>query len=262
MPKTSELVRDRTGIDLVRFAPAAPRLRAEPEDPPAGEESEAGAGTLFGHFSVFDSWYEIDSYWEGNFIESVAPGAFAKTFADDVQRCWFEHGYSSVLGSMTLGTNERLEEDDIGAAYEVALFDGLPTVLLAGLRAGVYGASFRFRIMEQTIDEEPGVSDHNPKGLPEVRLLRLQVPEFGPVSIGASPAATANLRSTDRFYEAMRSHDPSRWADAARRAGIGAPDDLPVGASTVGAAGGEQATPNTSRAMDMALRLPKEHTTS
>jgi len=235
-------MRDRSTFDVVRYAPAG-RVRTmhpDGEDPGPDEDHPAELeGVLYGHFSVFDRWYEIDSMWEGHFLERVAPGAFAETFANDTQRCWFEHGYSAVLDRMSLGAVEVLTEDEIGAYYEVRLFSGLPQVFVEGLAAGEYGASFRMRILAETVDSDPGVSDHNPKGLPEVTIERVSCPEFGPVSIGASPYATANLRcGTDRFYDELRSRDADAWNRARAAAGLGT--DRTVGADARGSAGGEQ----------------------
>lgn len=242
------LLRDRSSFDVVRYALHAPQVRAE--DPDDGLE-----GILHGHFSVFNRWYEIDSPWEGHFLERVAPGTFLTTFAEDVQRCWFEHGFDPTIGRMSLGAIETLEEDGTGAHYEVRLFDGVPSLLREGLAAGEYGASFRMRITGETINAEPGESDHNPKGLPEVTITEVRCPEFGPVSIGASPAATANLRcATDQFYERMRSADP----DAYERARSAADLTDPVESVPGGTGGGGEETPDPTgraRASAQALRL-------
>lgn len=262
------LLRDRKLFDIVRLAPAG-TVRAATEEPPAAEPPDTATegDVLYGHFSVFNRWYEIDSYWEGNFMERVAPGTFTQTFDEDQQRCWFEHGHSMILDRLSLGTIDDLREDDVGAYYEVGLFNGLPPVLLEGLRAGQYGASFRMRILEETINSDPGVSKDNPKGLPEVTIERVQCPEFGPVSLGASPDATANLRSgTDTFYEQLRSRDAELWARTARVAGMPL-DTIPTaGADTRGAAGGAQATTDLDRGRAAVARLItagvplKEHT--
>lgn len=243
-------MRDRAGFDVVRYAPAG-TVRAEDADTETGPE-----GVLYGHFSVFDRWYEIDSPWEGHFMERVAPGTFTDTFAEDVQRCWFEHGYSSILDHASLGKIERLEEDSTGAYYEVRLFPGLPEFFVEGLRAGEYGASFRMRILGEEINEEPGPSDHNPRGLPEVTITKVRCPEFGPVSIGASPFATANLRcGTDDFYQAMRGRDPEGFTRARLAAGL---DDLtvPVESAPGGAGGGgEEPHSGPDRGRHNAVRL-------
>lgn len=236
------MLRDRSGFDVVRYALHAPQVRME-----ATEDAEDGI--LHGHFSVFNRWYEIDSPWEGNFLERVAPGTFSKTFAEDVQRCWFEHGYDSTVGRMSLGSIQTLEEDSTGARYEVRLFDSVPGLLREGLAAGEYGASFRMRITGEEINADPGESEHNPRGLPEVTITEVRCPEFGPVSIGASPHATANLRcATDQFYERMRSADPDAYETARSAASLTDPVE-----SAPGGAGGEgeetpTARPDTGRA--------------
>lgn len=213
----SNRLRDRSGFDIVRYADA-PALRNPTVDPERLADQSGNEvpldGILTGHFSVFNRWYEIDSYWEGNFMERIAPGAFETTFAEDVQRCWFEHGHSSTLSRMSLGSIDTLREDNVGAFYEVRLFDGLPRMFLDGLAAGEYGASFRMRIIAEQINQDPGVSAHNPKGIPEVTITEVRCLEFGPVSIGASPFATANLRGSDHYYEQLRTADP----DAHQRA--------------------------------------------
>ena len=240
------MLRDRSGFDVVRYALSAPSVRAEQADGPEG--------VLFGHFSVFNRWYEIDSPWEGNFMERVAPGTFRRTFAEDVQRCWFEHGYDSTVGRMSLGAIDTLREDGTGAYYEVRLFDSVPGLLREGLEAGEYGASFRMRITAEEVNSDPGVSDHNPRGIPEVTITEVRCPEFGPVSIGASPHATANLRcATDQFYERMRSADP----DAYERARSAADLTDPVESAPGGAGGEGEETPihGRARASAAALRL-------
>lgn len=173
-------------------------------------------GTLTGHFSVFDAWYEVDSVWEGHFIERIAPGAFKKTFAEnrDGMRVTFNHGQDPQLGDKVLGPIERLEEDGVGAAYEVPLLDTTYNRdLLPGLRAGLYGASFRFRVMKEEFNQKPSRSAHNPEGIPERTIKEVHVMEFGPVTFPASPTATAAVRSLTDVY-AMRqfTRDPERLA--------------------------------------------------
>lgn len=159
--------------------------------------------TLHGHFSVFNSWTEIDSVFEGRFLERVAPGAFASTFAEDRgrMRVLFQHGRDAMVGDKPLGPITTLREDELGAAYEVRMLDtAYNAELLPGLRAGVYGASFRFQVVRERLDQKPPVSSYNPKGIPERTIEQARVLEFGPVTFGAYDAATAGVRSlTDRF---------------------------------------------------------------
>jgi len=156
--------------------------------------------TLFGHFAVFNRWTKIDSMWEGTFMERIAPGAFTKTFREgkDGMKVLFNHGQDFQIGDKVLGPIARLEEDDEGAYYEVPLFDtSYNRDLAPGLKAGVYGASFRFRVMKEEFVQNPKRSKDNPDGLPERTIKEAQVSEFGPVTFPAYDDATASARSAD-----------------------------------------------------------------
>jgi phage head maturation protease len=69
-------------------------------------------GTLTGAFAVFNQWTEINSMWEGNFIERIAPSAFKKTVAENLSgmRVLFQHGQDPQVGDKPLGPIESLNE--------------------------------------------------------------------------------------------------------------------------------------------------------
>jgi HK97 family phage prohead protease len=170
---------------------------------------------MAGHFAVFDQWTEISSMWEGNFMERFVPGAFRKTFREnrDRMRVLFQHGMDPQVGDKPLGPITDLREDDEGAAYEVPLLDAsyVRDQVLPGLQAGLYGASFRFKVMREEIVDEPKASDANPHGLPERTVKEAQVMEFGPVTFPAYPGATAGVRSlTDDFIQRCFERDPDK----------------------------------------------------
>ncbi len=164
---------------------------------------EDGSRTLAGHFAVFNQWTEISSMWEGNFMERIVPGAFRKTFRENAPsiKVLFNHGQDPSIGDKPLGPINNLAEDSVGAAYEVGLLDtSYVRELVPGLQAGLYGASFRFRVMREDIVEEPEPSPSNPRGLPERTIREAKVMEFGPVTFPAYEGATAGVRSqTDEF---------------------------------------------------------------
>jgi len=181
--------------DLVRAVWPGSEFRADsPTD---------GLGTLTGHFSVFDAWYEVDSLWEGRFIERIAPGSFLDTITEDraSMRVTLNHGTDPVAGDKPLGPITLLEEDATGPAYEVDLIDtSYNRDILPGLRAGLYGSSFRFNVQAEEWDNEPRKTKHNPEGLPERTITKARVFEFGPVTFPANGKAEAGVRSlTDRF---------------------------------------------------------------
>ena len=159
--------------------------------------------TLAGHFSVFDEWTEINSSWEGNFLERISPNAFDKTFSENRKnmRVLFNHGKDPSVGNKVLGPIADLGVDERGAWYDVPLFDtSYNRDLLPGLQAGVYGASFRFKVMRENFDKFPEESDSNPTAMPERTILEAKVMEFGPVTFPAYEGATAGVRSLTDDY--------------------------------------------------------------
>jgi HK97 family phage prohead protease len=191
--------------------------RADLEVRAAGDGEPA---RLAGHFAVFNTWTEINSAWEGQFLERIAPGAFRKTLSENGSniKLLLEHGQDPQVGQKPLGRFTMLEEDETGARYEADLYD-TPYVsqLLPALRDGMYGASFRFRVLREDIVDSPEPSDYNPKGLPERTIKEASVAEAGPVLWGAYPEATSQARSlTDEFaFRRLMDLTPERLRDLA-----------------------------------------------
>jgi HK97 family phage prohead protease len=186
--------------------------------PGVAVEDRAGDGdgmpVLRGHFAVFNQWTEINSVFEGHFLERVSPGAFAKTFKEnrDNMRVLFQHGRDPQIGDKPLGMIDDVSEDDTGARYSVPLFDtSYNRDLVPGLRAGAYGASFRFRVTREAFNRTPEASEFNPDSLPERTIQEASVSEFGPVTFPAYAGATAGVRSlTDEFLIQAFTREPQR----------------------------------------------------
>jgi hypothetical protein len=153
-PRTTRPPRD----DLVRAQPAgvehARRRRA------------GGMPTLFGHFAVFNRWTEIDSFWEGHFLERIA----SRRVQEDVPRAAAEgalparHGPAGRRQAVRRAP-ETLSEDDQGAYYEVPLLDtSYNRDLDPGLRPACTARAFRFSVMREEWVDEPGVSERQPEG--------------------------------------------------------------------------------------------------
>jgi HK97 family phage prohead protease len=193
--------------DLFRALYPGPTFKRAQGDAPAQP-------VLEGHFVVFNEWTEINSMFEGRFMEQFAPGSAKKTLRErgDQIRCLFQHGYDPYVGDKPLGPFSDLSEDETGVYYAVPLLDTrYNSELIPGLEAGVYGASFRFRVLREEIVEEPGVSDHNPNGLPERTVKEFALFEGGPVTFPAYATATAGLRSvTDEFALERLARQPDR----------------------------------------------------
>ena len=213
--------------DLFRGVSTTPELR--------GLDAAAGS-VMYGHLAVFDVWSEISSWFEGDFMERLSPGAFKRTIKNnkDQMRVTFDHGYDYTLADKPLGPIDKLEEDDLGVAYEVPLLDTdynrdfmLPALqgrLLDGRTVGsdgLLGASFRFRVIAETWERAPAASDHNPKALAERTITEVRLYEFGPVVYPAYPEATAKVRSlTDHYIERRLERQGTTTRAAQRLANI------------------------------------------
>jgi len=180
----------------------------------AAEKEDDGIGLLEGEFAVFNEWTEINSAWEGNFLERIAPTAMNKTFDENRagMKVLYDHGHDPQIGNKPLGPIRDLYPTETGARYGVPLFDtSYNRDLLPGLKAGVYGASFRFKVIREEFEKNPARSDYNPRGLPERTITEARVMEFGPVTFPAYEGATAGVRSlTDEFIVAQIFGSPDR----------------------------------------------------
>jgi len=170
-------------------------------------DDSATGRTMVGHFAVFNRWTEIDSWYEGRFLERIDPSAFDRAFAQhrDRVRVLYDHGKDPSVGNKPLGVPKVLRSDDIGAYYEVDLFDATyVNDLLPALRHSQLGASFRFRVADETWSDPTRSTDNNPDRLPERTITDLDLYEFGPVTFPAYADATAGVRSmTDDFAERL-----------------------------------------------------------
>lgn len=205
--------------DLYRGRPGGLLLRAD---------APTDGSLMYGHFTKFDEWTEIDSWFEGRFLERSVKGAFRKTIREqrDQIKVQFDHGYDMHIGDALLGPIDTLREEDEGPYYEVPLLDTdynrdrvLPQLqgrLMNGeLRGSLLGASYRFRVTKEDWNRAPKASDHNPEALPERTIREVRLYEFGPVVFPAFPGATSGVRSlTDHFLERRRARATGRNPEA------------------------------------------------
>lgn len=244
------------GLPIVRSGLALPShvKRAEADT----ESSDDGLGRLFVRFSPFKTRYEINSFWEGRFIEQTMPGAFKKTISDSKRsdgtfstKVLFNHGSDMNIGDKPLAVADRLaeinEDGYHGPELEGDLLDtSYNRDIRAMLRAGALGSSFMFEVINETWRNEPDPSEDNPEGLPERDITEVRLFEAGPVTWPASPTASAGMRSrsqTDlwmqdlatrhqaRYDELVRSYEASRTLYKVReyKPGAPAPVETPTG---------------------------------
>jgi hypothetical protein len=171
--------------------------RAVPASPALIERSAvAEEGPILSvKFALFNRWTEIDSPVEGHFLERIAPGAFKKTIAENLAavRAILSHGKDPSLGQTVLGKIVSIEETPEDAVGRVSLFRSVPALLLDGLRAGVYGASFRGLPIKSYSNFRPKPSSHNPDGIPEVTHQEIKLRDIGPTPFAAYTETAATI---------------------------------------------------------------------
>lgn len=231
------------------------------------------ASTLFGHFTKFDIWTEIDSWFEGRFMERTVGGSFKKTIAENRDRIkvQFDHGYDTYIGSAPLGPIDVLREDPEGPYYEVPLLDTdynrerMMPLLSGRLMDGtttvsVLGASYRFRVTKEDWVEPTKATATNPDKLPERTIREVSLYEFGPVTFPAQIQATAGVRSvslTDHYLERQLARTGQIGRAAQHLSQIAGPAALGTGPANTteppSALDGQTTTPTVKRSARVAL---------
>lgn len=157
--------------------------------------------TIRGHAAVFDTL----SGDLGGFREKISPGAFSGSVDGDVLAFW-NHNPDIVLGRTP--DTLRVEEDDIGLAFELDPPRSRADLVESIQRGDVRGVSFGF----QTINDSwETVDGEEIRTLEEVRLI-----EVSPTALPAYPATDVSvaLRSRERWHE---KHDTPAELEAWRR---------------------------------------------
>src|SRR5690606_23664036 len=219
-------MRSMRGLYVIRGGVGIPRLvtptaRAVGVDD-SGSADDGRLATLELDFSRFGVWYEVNSWWEGRYIERIARGAFKRTIAQrgGQVRILFNHGFDFHIGDKVLGVPEVLEERPESPHLEAGLLDtSYNRDLLPGLRGGPYGSSFMFEGLAEWWDREPEKSGHNPEGLPERTITEVKLYEAGPVTWPANPEATAGVRlqsGMDWYAARLAERDQDRHDDLVR----------------------------------------------
>jgi HK97 family phage prohead protease len=164
-------------------------------------EVAAEGRTLSGYAVRWNEWTNIG----GVYMERFAPGSWG----DSTPKVIHEHGMDPSFGLKPVASLRSLVDDGTGAQYEAELLDA-PYVepLMPGLRAGLYGASFRFRALEQQVNKRPGKSDFNPDGIPEITVTQAKVVEISTTTFPAYPGSTASVRSTDITSQTEETSNP------------------------------------------------------
>jgi HK97 family phage prohead protease len=157
--------------------------------------------------------FNIRSHDFGGWAETIRPGAFTRTIADDDVVMHYDHGIGGGMavfgrtGSKTL----RLSQDAIGLRFEADLPNTTAGKDLLELvdRGDIAEMSFAFRA------RQPGGDEWHQEGVMSIRtLIDVKLFDIAPVVHGQYPQTEIALRSLDAWRKVAAHQGP----DAMRRA--------------------------------------------
>jgi HK97 family phage prohead protease len=169
--------------------------RFQSELEPVRFEQNADGDIVEGRAMPYNEWTTINSLSEGRFLERFAPSAFVAQLREGfgAVRVMFEHGDDKLLGRQIVAKLSSLTDLPDGLYFRAELLRGLPELVVAGIRAGLYGTSVRFSPVETARERFPQRSDHNPLRLPEATILEARLREVSLVAFPAYKSATAQI---------------------------------------------------------------------
>jgi HK97 family phage prohead protease len=122
-----------------------------------GADPQGDGLSIEGYGAVFNSVTTIDSF-EGQFEETIIPGAFKKSLREAALKMQYDHGRHPLLGSLPLGNWTTAEEDEHGLHLIGRLHDNWITEPFRdAIRSGsVTGMSFRFSVVRDDWTDKDG----------------------------------------------------------------------------------------------------------
>lgn len=210
--------------------------RSVPFEQRDGDAGEGDGLTLDGYGAVFGTPTRIDS-WEGCFDEEIARGAFKKSLAERTPVLQFDHGHHPMVGSIPIGSFEKLREDENGLHVVAKLHDNwlVQPVRDAIKSKAIPGMSFRFSVVKDEWRTADGAvvkpedverllwkSDRaNPATILKRTLKEVRLFEVGPVVFPAYAETSVGVRASELLTALT---DPQVRADLAR-ALVGTPSE-------------------------------------
>lgn len=216
----------------VRTSPAREDLcRSAPFTLTRATDEGSDGLTIEGYGAVFNSPTRI-SGWEGDFEETIAPGAFRKSLRERSLLMQFDHGQHPLLGSLPLGRWTVAEEDDRGLHLVGRLTDNwLVQPFRDAIRdGGVKGMSFRFAVVRDEWADAQGTrlkdhevaeflfGGHQDRGPVRRTLREVKATEAGPVVHPAYEDTAVDVRSRDGkvVVDLGRLHEPAQRQQLAK----------------------------------------------
>jgi HK97 family phage prohead protease len=147
--------------------------------------------TLEGYAAVFNTPARIRDL-QGDFDETIAPGAFKRSLARRTPVLQFDHGKDPRIGGTPIGKIDALSEDSRGLHVRARLFThpDVERVREAIAEGAVSGMSFRFGV-----PDKGDVWGRNADGVDTRKIRDADIHELGPVVFPAYDQTSVSVRS-------------------------------------------------------------------
>lgn len=167
-----------------------------PSDATRGYDFEVKPGdgfTLEGYAAVFGHSARI-SATQGDFDETIRPGAFTRSLRNKQPVLQWEHGRDPRVGMVPIGELKEIREDSKGLFVRARLFDNPVVEPIRQAIAGqaIKGMSFRFNVPKGGDKWESGRSRD---GIDRRDVYDANLPEVSPVVFPAYDQTTVHVRS-------------------------------------------------------------------
>lgn len=147
--------------------------------------------SLTGYATTYDQPYSVDSYYEGEFTEVIARGAFTASLRKSTPVMLFDHGQDVRTGSVPIAAVKSVTEDRTGLRVRAKLFNNSA---VEPVRQAIAGGAIRgMSIMMRVTDD---VWTRGAPGEPDTRTIRKAILyEAGPVVWPANSGTSVGVRS-------------------------------------------------------------------
>jgi HK97 family phage prohead protease len=156
-----------------------------------GGSSASDGRLLEGYAAVFNTPARIRDL-QGDFDETIAPGAFKRSIGQHTPVLQFDHGKDPAVGGAPIGTIEALSEDSQGLHVRARLFTHPAVERVREAIAGkaIRGMSFRFGV-----PDKGDVWSRSAEGVDTREIRDADIHELGPVVFPAYDATSVSVRS-------------------------------------------------------------------
>ena len=161
--------------------------------------SDTGALTLECKIVPFNEFALINERG-GSFYERFLPRSIRTWREGRKPPMLFEHGEDARIGRAPIAAVDALRDEADGCYVRATLLDGVPPLIVSGIRKGLFGMSVRFRPLRVDVNRRPRRSEANPDQIPEHSVVEASVKE---VSLCSFPAyASTHAKFVERKEQA------------------------------------------------------------